>query len=281
MLRIDQRPMQAILAMLLVLCVASPAALADETLRYPVHDPKTFKPGSLLATANVMLTHDESGDAESLRRARQAIREQLEERERNAQWNQAGVLVSSWDVIMTALVAQAAVRLFADRLPEQYQQPVRALDPDVVLRAEDGTETKMPANLGLLYGIEKLSRADKRLRAVEGRLELPNRVTLRGQGDCSLAEGTFDVTRQGHLVELSNDAYAAYFGTTSDKELWLHLNEERWASAKLGEYINIAAPLDPGQLLVLTPMLTPEGQGFAGAQWQKPDCRIEIRPVKD
>lgn len=272
--RIDRRPMQAFLAALLLMCLASPAALAEEILEFPIHDPKDHEPGSLLAGANVLLTESESRNTDNIRKLREAIRDKLDEQERNAPRNEAEIFVLSWDTIVTALLARDAVQKFAGKFPQQHQQSVRELEPVIALRSENGIQTEMPASLGFMFGIENLSRADGRLRAVTGRLELPKRVTLRGQGDCSLAEGTFDVTRQGHLIELSTDAYAAYFGTTSDKELWLHLNEERWASATLGEEVGILAPMNPGQLLVLTP----EGQGFVGTQRQKPDCRVEIRP---
>ena len=275
--RIDRRPLQAFLAALLLMCLASPAAFSDETLRYPVHDPKTLKPGSLLASVDVLVSEDESGDAEDIRRVRQAIRDRLDAQELNQSRNEAAIFILSWDTILSSKLTRVALERFADKRP-QYRDALRKAEPNMVMWTDRAESFELPLSVAFFYGLENLKRADGRLRTVEGRLALPARVTLRGHGDCELAEGTFNVARRGHMVELSNDEYATYLGTTTDQELWLHLNEQRWAQATIGEYINISAPERYGQLFALTPMITPEGQGFAGSQWQKPDCRVEIRP---
>ena len=269
-------PLLAIPLLAIVLLVISPGMSPAQGDRHVLHDPRANKPGDLLRRAEAMRAEDFSAQPESMQRILAGIRQRLDDFEQSNRVSWGENLITAWDTVFSVELQSLVFRQIALQLPAD-QRAAFMRQQVMTQHFHDGTTSTQPSQFVWLYNIEIFNRADERLAAMTNRLPLPDRVVLRGTGNCRLKEGTFNVVRNDHLLELSTPDHAAYFGTTSDRALWLHLNEERFGVIRTGSPMEIRVPDGPGQAFVLMP----KGDGFAGTQWQNPDCRVELHPAKE
>ena len=265
---------RVLLALSVVLLVASPGISPAQGDRHALHDPKANKPGDLLRRAEAMRAEDFSAQPDSVQRILARIRQGVDDFEQSNQVSWDENFITAWDTVFSVELQSLVFRQIARQLPAD-QRAAFVRQQVMTQHFHDGTTSTQPSQFVWLYNMEIFNRADDRLAAMTNRLAVPERVVLRGTGNCRLTEGTFNVVRKDHLLELSTPDHAAYFGTTSDRALWLHLNEERFGVIRTGSPMEISVPDGPGQAFVLTP----RGAGFAGSQWQNPDCRVELTPA--
>ena len=265
-----------LLALSIVLLVVSPGISPAQGNRHALHDPRVNKPGDLLRRAEAMRAEDFSAQQESVQRLLAGIRQGLDDFEQSNQVSWGESLITAWDTVFSVELQSLVFRHIAQQLPAD-QRAAFLRNQTMVQHLPDGTTAPRPSQFVWLYNMEVFNRADDRLAGMENRLPLPKRVVLRGTGNCRLTEGTFNVRRNDHFLELSTPDHAAYFGAISDRDLWLHLNEERFGIIRTGSPMEISAPDEPGQAFVLMP----KGAGFAGTQFQNPDCRVELLPAKE
>lgn len=263
-----------LLALSIFLLVALPGTSPAQGDRQALHDPRVNKPGDLLRRAEAMRAEDFSTQPDSVQRILAGIRQGLDSFEQSNRVSWGESLITAWDTVFSVELQSLVFRHIAQQLPAD-QRAAFLRNQTMVQHLPDGTTAARPSQFVWLYNMEVFNRADDRLAAMTDPLPLPKRVVLRGTGNCRLTEGTFNVKRNDHFLELSTSDHAAYFGTTSDRDLWLHLNEERFGVIRTGSPMEISAPDEPGQAFVLMP----RGEGFAGAQFQNPDCRVELTPA--